>query len=105
MRSPTRAIALASFLLSGCASGIGADQPTYGIVVADDRNVLSCQLLGDVSGVSPLYGLFVASALKDARDAAFREAKKMGATHLVWVSQNTPYGSTSVTGKAYRCSA
>lgn len=90
--------------LAGCATGVGANEPTHGLTISDDREVAACKLLGDVSGVSPLYGVFAASALRDARNAALVEAKKMGATNVVWTSQNTPYGSTSVFGKAYKCS-
>lgn len=94
-------------LLAGCATqGIGPPSPseTGGLIIAEKSQVAGCTFLGDVHGVSPLYGTHAAIGLRKARAAALNEAKKIGATHIVWQEFMTPHGSTSVHGYAYRCS-
>ena len=96
--------ACALVALSGCASTGTAHVPD-GMKVATADMVSSCRLLGDVHGVSSLYGVFAESALAKARQQAFEQARSLGANTVVWGPFATPYGSTSVSGNAYACPA
>ncbi|MBE0585759.1 MAG: hypothetical protein IH612_18605 [Desulfofustis sp.] len=71
--------------------------------MATQDMVGNCPLLGDVHGVSSLYGVFAESALSKARQQVFEQARSMGANTVVWGPFATPYGSTSVSGNAYAC--
>lgn len=94
---------VAVIALVGCGGGVGANQSTYGLVLADESMVTRCEFLGDVSGVSSWYGLFAEEGLTSARDEALKEAVKVKATHVLWTQQNVTYGSTAVHGRSYRC--
>lgn len=74
-----------------------------GMRVATAEMVTSCRLLGDVHGVSSLYGVFAESALASSRQKAFEQARRLGGNTVVWGPFSTPYGSTSVSGNAYVC--
>lgn len=89
--------------VSGCASTTTIHVPV-GMKVATSEMVASCRLVGDVHGVSSLYGVFAESALANARRQAFEQARLLGANTVVWGPFSTPYGSTSVSGNAYFCS-
>lgn len=102
------ACAAVSFcIFAGCATtGIGPDDSAEfkRIRISEKSTVSGCQFLGDIHGVSSLYGLQAAEGLTSARKAALNEALKLGATDIVWEQFSTPHGSTSVHGYAYRCS-
>src|SRR3546814_2575955 len=85
-----------------CALPISSHVPA-GMRVATSDMVSGCKLLGDIHGVSSLYGVFAESALSKARQQAFEQARSMGANTVVWGPFATPYGSTSVSGNAYVC--
>ena len=95
--------ALVGVLVSGCASGVGGSNPPEGITVSDAKMVANCTFVSDVHGTSPFYGVFVNAALTDARQVAMKEAKKLGATHVVFTTTATGHGSTAASGQAYRC--
>jgi hypothetical protein len=65
--------------------------------------VKGCELLSDVHSVSSLYGAFAAKGLAKARAQAIHRAQALGANTIVWGEFATPYGSTSVSGLAYKC--
>src|SRR3546814_6859128 len=88
--------------LAGCATS-GTSHVPAGMRVATSDMVSGCKLLGDIHGVSSLYGVFAESALSKARQQAFEQARSMGANTVVWGPFATPYGSTSVSGNAYVC--
>jgi O-acetyl-ADP-ribose deacetylase (regulator of RNase III) len=90
-------------VIPGCASGVGSAPPPAGITVANSEMVSNCKYVSDVYGTSPFYGVFLSKALPQARQAAMQEAVTLGATHVVFTSTSTGYGSTSVSGQAYRC--
>jgi hypothetical protein len=94
---------LACLLIAGCAAGVGSMPPPAGITVADSKMVANCTYVGDVHGTSPFYGVFVNTALTQTRQVAMEEAVKLGATHVVFTSTSTGYGSTAASGQAYRC--
>ena len=73
------------------------------IIVATSLEVKNCRLLSDVHGTSGWYGVFASQGISNARNEAFENAKKLDATHLVWTQTSVVYGSTSVSGNAYRC--
>ncbi len=90
-------------LLSGCG-GVGAQQfDSIGIKIADEEMVKNCTFLGDVTGLSAFYGMFSSPAYSAARELAAKEAKKMGATHVVFVHGSSHYSGTEVFGRAYKC--
>ena len=74
-----------------------------GMRVATVESVKECRFLGDVHGVSSLYGIFAEVALSKSRQQAFDQARELGANTVVWQPFSTQYGSTSVHGNAYKC--
>ena len=62
-----------------------------------------CEHLGDVHGISWLYGIFGNTGLNNAQAAAREQAIGLKATHLVWTGFDTGTGSTAAHGMAYRC--
>jgi hypothetical protein len=88
--------------LSGCATT--TNNIPEGMKVATASQVEKCELLGDVHGVSMLYGAFAESALGKARQQAFQQARSMNANTVVWLPFEMEKGSTSVHGNAYKCS-
>lgn len=96
MKSTILAAALA---LTGCASGINST----GVQPASPDQVTSCRYLDDVLGTSIFYGLFASAGGDNARAQALDKARAIGATHIVWNAPTARYGSTDVSGKAYRC--
>lgn len=91
-------------LFSGCAAPSDRVQTSSSVKPATADQVTRCTYLDDVVGTSSLYGVFAASAAENARLEALTKAEKLAATHVVWTPATGSHGSTSVTGKAYRCS-
>ncbi len=89
-------------LISACATTTAAHIPDGMRVTTADR-VASCTPIGDVHGVSGMYGVFGQSALSNARQEAFKQAHEMGANTVVWGQFVAAYGSTAATGMAYTC--
>jgi hypothetical protein len=102
MRAQFQLVAL-MMVLAGCAKGVGANEPTHGVIMADEKMVADCRFVTDVSGVSPWYGVFAQPGLSGARNEAIKQAVMANASHVVWTQQNVTYGSTAVHGRAYRC--
>lgn len=97
------AICLSVALLAGCASGVPVQDPL--IKVSDAAGVASCRYLDSVVGTSGWYGLHADKGYENARLYAFDQARKLGATHVVWEGGPiSGHGSTSAAAKAYRCS-
>ena len=94
-------LSLALTLLVACAS----DMPiqVHGVQIADDAQVARCKYLDNVHGASSWYGLIARKGLENARSYALRQARDIGATHVVWVPAAHGYGSSQVEGKAYLC--
>lgn len=93
---------LMALATSGCATR-GTSHLPDGMRIATADTVKDCKLLGDVHGVSSLYGVFAERALARARQQAFDQAQQLKANTIVWGQFATPYGSTSVSGLAYSC--
>lgn len=102
MKATTIFSLLTAALLSSCASKEINKIPD-GMRVATKEAVNTCKFLGDVHGVSSLYGVFAASALSKSRQQAFEQASDLGADTIVWEPFSTQYGGTSVHGNAYKC--
>ena len=99
-----RAVALLLPLsCAACATSVGSSASHSGVIVASEDAVKACKFLGDIHGVSPFYGIFAAPALASSREAAMQQAKNLGASHVTWANANTNYGSTSISGNAYKC--
>ena len=93
---------LTILLLTSCVSQEINTIPT-GMKVASEKDVVSCELKGDIHGTSALYGVFVEVALSKARQQAFNQAKVLGANTVVWQPFQTQSGATYVHGNAYSC--
>lgn len=89
-------------LLSGCVSTQPVGRlPSVTPATADQ--VAHCMYLDDLVGASGLYGVFADRGVENARRKALEKAASLGATHVVWADAGTEYGSSSASGKAYRC--
>jgi Domain of unknown function (DUF4156) len=95
-------IALLAVNLAACASQELNKIPD-GMKVATKESVNDCKFLGDIHGISSLYGVFAEVALAKSRQQAFEQAKNLGANTVVWEPFSTQHGSTSVHGNAYKC--
>lgn len=98
-------ILLFCMTVTACAhqnTSVPASQPVA-VSTPDDVRARNCRMLGDVHGVSGLYGAFAAKALKKSRAAAIHQVEQLGGNTVVWIGFNTPHGSTSVDGYAYAC--
>ena len=93
---------LLGLVLTGCASQ-GQRPAKISVAPATEETVKACEYLDDVVGTSGWYGVFASRGIENARSEAMSKAAEIGATHIVWQSNNTNYGSTSVSAKAYRC--
>jgi hypothetical protein len=97
------AILILTVCLFACASAIPIQVP--GIQVADEAHVAGCTYLDNVHGASGLYGMFASKGLENARFEALRQAKDIGATHVVWVPTAQGHGSSQASARAYRCTS
>ena len=70
---------------------------------ATEEQVKTCEYLDDIIGTSSFYGVFATKGIKNAKEEAINKATDIGATHIVWKSNSLTYGSTAITGMAYRC--
>lgn len=99
-------IALAVALAS-CASVKPADVAS--IEDTDESRVARCTYLKEVSSrvgwwygmLGNVSGTYAQEGLDNARLEALSEAKKLGATHVVWLGG--AQGSARASAKAYRC--
>ncbi|WP_439606839.1 hypothetical protein [Hydrogenophaga sp.] len=89
--------------LVGCAAPSSHVASSSSIKPADERQVAQCKYLDDIVGTSAWYGMFASQGSENARQEALIRAEKIGATHIVWNQPTVLHGSTSVSGKAYRC--
>jgi hypothetical protein len=89
-------------LCAACGGAVSpADQPGD-IKITDAKSVANCALLGDIHGFNPWGGLFAAPGFRQARNNAVDEARRLGATHIVW-SETTAVTVQAIHGTAYRC--
>ena len=95
-------IALLTTNLMACVSQ-ELNKTPEGMKVATKDSIADCKFLGDIHGISSLYGVFAEVALAKSRQQAFTQAKELGANTVVWEPFSTQYGSTSVHGNAYKC--
>ena len=72
------------------------------VLIADDRMVDHCKLLGLVSGSSGWGNLAASAGQINARNEAQERAARMGATHIVWIAVEGGY-SPSASARAYDC--
>lgn len=98
-----RTLSLSLLLVAGCAAPSDRVQTSSSVKPATAEQMARCAYLDDVVGTSSLYGVFAASAAENARLEALTKAERLGATHIVWTPMQGGYGSTSVSGRAYRC--
>ena len=89
-------------LLAACATGTAGDIPD-GLRITSVQNVVACQYVADIHGVSGAYGVFASAGLQAARQEAMQAALASGANTVVWSNTSTTYGQTSIHGDAYDC--
>ncbi len=100
MRVLITATALA---IAGCAAPSSHVANSSSVKPATAEQVKACAYIDDIVGTSAWYGAFASQGSENARQEALIRAEKAGATHIVWQPPTVLYGSTSVSGKAYRC--
>ena len=85
-----------------CFTNLAVAVENSSVIVANNAQVASCQLLGDSIGESRLYWT-KGTGLESARREALSRAKQGGATHMVWRAEKI--GSITITaiGRAYDC--
>ena len=99
----TLMLVVLGFSIAGCTAAV---KNAERVSDADAAKVAHCTFVRNVSGSSVFGGdrglanEGIAKAKQQARD----EAAKAGATDIVWEDVSSP-DISSVTGKAYRCSA
>lgn len=89
-------------LLAGCASSPSISS-IEGVKVIEAKTSESCEFVSDVHGVSSQYGVFANAGLSAARKESLTQAKSLGANSVVFSEPQFGHGSTSISGKAYRC--
>ncbi len=93
----------ASLLIAGCAAPSSHLANSAAVRPATAEQVKACAYIDDIVGTSAWYGMFASQGSENARQEALIRAEKAGATHIVWQPPTVLHGSTSVSGKAYRC--
>ncbi len=88
--------------ITSCASQELTKVPE-GMTVATKEDISKCKFMGDIHGISSLYGVFAEAALSKSRQQAFEQAKNINADTVVWEPFSTTHGATSVHGNAYKC--
>jgi len=101
-----RLFIFAALLVVGCSSPHATQpgEPGSSVKPATEVQVRACTYLDDVTGTSAHYGAFAGRGITNSREEATARAASLGATHIVWSPASSGYGSTTVSGKAYRCS-
>lgn len=97
-------ICASAALLVGCAAPSSHVARSISVKPATAEQVAGCAYLDDIVGTSAWYGAFASQGSENARQEALIRAEKVGATHIVWNAPTVLHGSTSVSGRAYRCS-
>jgi hypothetical protein len=97
------ALVVAAISLSACTAAV---KNAERVADADPAKVAHCSFVKDVSGSSVFGGNqgLAGEGIAKAKEQAREEAAKAGATDIVWGDLSSP-DISSVTGKAYRCSA
>jgi len=90
-------------LLATACAGPSISYLPNDVRVAMKQDVNDCEPMGDVHGISSLYGVFAKNALATARKMAIDETRILGGNTVVWYPFQTQVGSTSVHGAAYFC--
>lgn len=104
-RLPLAAIlAAAPGVLAGCAQ---PPEPLPAVladpVITVEEEVTYCTMIGGVYGTATYMNKDSWDAFAHAKAAAIAEARRLGATHLVWVGTENAYHRTTLYGRAYRC--
>ena len=81
---------------AGCTSPIVLEGPP---AAAEEAAMGTCQYLGTVSETTDPDQIFFRFAATDSARRVHQRARALGATHMVWLYQNT----TGASALAYRC--
>jgi Zn-dependent alcohol dehydrogenase len=81
----------------GCSTGLTAAGER--VATADEQMVKGCKYLGDVHAVARLSN--VSDRMEDARRDARNQAAQLGATHILFASEDARAAETL--GRAYQC--
>lgn len=94
---------LSVLILAACTDGVMPSN-IDGVKVSDDTMVKKCKFLGDVTGLSGISGVFSGDAYATSREFAADEAKKLGATNIVFAGGSSQqFAGVKTVGKAYKC--
>lgn len=99
-------IMTSAMLLAGCVTtkGTRAKTASIGVAEATESQVEGCEFLGTVHGTSIMKMGTPRAKASHAKEKVFREAKALGATHVVLSELDWGYwkgGESSA--RAYRC--
>jgi hypothetical protein len=100
-RSGLMMAGLVWLFVSGCSTVSDADVAS--VKEADAAHVTNCEFLGTVDSVAN-WEMTASEGLHRVRNGAKMNAKKLGATHIVF-SDDIGTKPLRASGKAYRCAA
>jgi hypothetical protein len=101
-RFDMRAVSISPLLLFVVVCACGVSQAAKSILDADDHLVADCKFLGNVHGSSGWGGFAQGAGIENAKNGAREDAAKLGATHVVWVSESGGFMPTG-SARAYQC--
>jgi hypothetical protein len=101
-RFAVKAVSIFPLLLFVVVCSCGLSPAAKTILDADDHLVANCKFLGNVHGSSGWGGFAQGAGIENAKNGAREDAAKLGATHVVWVSESGGFMPTG-SARAYQC--
>ena len=87
--------------LMGCATTLSSSAAS--VIEADPARVRHCAFLGTIRGNSAISGMRGSTGRQNSRNEVLEEAAQRGANRVVWVTEDSGFGGSTATGRAYRC--
>jgi hypothetical protein len=97
-----KAVSIPPLFLFVVVCSCGLSPAAKSILDADDHLVANCKFLGNVHGSSGWGGFAQGAGIENAKNGAREDAAKLGATHVVWVSESGGFMPTG-SARAYQC--
>lgn len=96
-------LSLVAIAVTGCSARTDVSRYARQFTITSQAAVAGCAFLGEIHGDLGMAGTYRYSKIARARKAAYKMARGMGATHIVWIDYNALEGGSQVRGKAYKC--
>lgn len=96
-------LSLVAIVVTGCSARTDESRYARQFTITSQAAVAGCAFLGEIHGDLGMAGTYRYSKIARARKAAYKMARGMGATHIVWIDYNALEGGSQVRGKAYKC--